>query len=343
MARVAGALPWPVETRRLRFLARYQTGKPRFRPSLAHIDQGASDPLAPPWPDLILTIGRRPSMAALWVKVQSGGTTRLVIIGRPRRFIDRFDLVLAPPQYRVPKRPNVLPLALPLLAVDADAVRREAEAWRDRLAPLPRPLTAVLVGGPTGHFIFDEAVAVHLVTSVLNQTGGTGTLFVTTSRRTPAPVIRALERTLPRTATLYQWSGSDSANPYKALLGLADSFVVTGDSASMMVEVARLGRPLFIYPLPLRSTPLTALRRHLASRLQPPPDERVPPLLGRIGNWLYDHGMVLYSRDFEDLYRALSARGLATMLNQAPAAAPTAPPDELPQVTARIQDLLNLA
>lgn len=156
-------------------------------------------------------------------------------------------------------------------------------------------------------------------------------------------MIRALERTLPRTATLYQWSGSDSANPYKALLGLADSFVVTGDSASMMVEVARLGRPLFIYPLPLRSTPLTALRRHLASRLQPPPDERVPPLLGRIGNWLYDHGMVLYSRDFEDLYRALSARGLATMLNQAPAAAPTAPPDELPQVTARIQDLLNLA
>ncbi len=339
---VARALDWPVEVRRLRFLARYQTGKPRFRASVAHLDPAASDPLLPPWPDLVLTIGRRPSMAALWVKKQSGDATRLVIIGRPRRFLDRFDLVLAPPQYRVPDRPNVLRLALPLLAADADAVRRASDAWRERFAPLPRPVTAVLVGGPTGRFIFDERVTADLVAAVLASTGGAGTLFVTTSRRTPAAVARALELVLPSSATLYHWRAADSANPYHALLGLADSFVVTGDSASMMVEVARLGRPLLIYPLPERPSPVTALRRQLASRLQPPPVARPPSqLLGTIGSWLYDRGIVFYSRDFDDLYRALTERGLASLLRGPSSAAPTIVPDELPEVAARIRALIE--
>ena len=264
---VADALGWPVETRRLRFLARYQTGKPRFRPALVHLDRALSDPLTPPWPDLILTIGRRPSMAALWVQERSGGATRLVIIGRPRRFLERFDLVLAPPHHRVPERPNVFRLALPLLAVDAAAVHRDAASWRTRLAPLPRPLTAVLVGGPTKPFVFDERVTADLVAAVLATTGGAGSLFVTTSRRTPTSVTRELQRILPANAILYHWCDGDADNPYKALLGLADAFVVTGDSASMMVEVARLGRPLAIYPLPERPGRVLTLRRRLAARL----------------------------------------------------------------------------
>ncbi|MFO1154414.1 MAG: ELM1/GtrOC1 family putative glycosyltransferase [Rhodospirillales bacterium] len=338
---LADALQWPVEIRRLRFLPRYQTGKPRFRVSLSHIDKAASDPLVPPWPDLVLTIGRRPSMAALWVKEQSGGATRLVLIGRPRRFHDRFDLVLAPPQNRVPDRPNVVRLALPLLAADADAIRRDSDCWRERFSSLPRPLTAILVGGPTGRFIFDETVAGELVNSVLARTGSRGTLFVTTSRRTPPPVIRGLERSLPPEAVLYRWSEAASDNPYKALLGLADAFVVTGDSASMMVEVARLGRPLIIYPLPVRPSRVFALRRRLASRLQPPSgNPSQSRLTAAIGDWLYDRGLVLHSRDFDDLYRALTDRGLATLIEDSSTVPPSSPADELPQVAARIRSLV---
>jgi hypothetical protein len=109
----------------------------------------------------------------------------------------------------------------------------------------------------------------------------------------------------------------------------------------MMVEVARLGHPLFVYPLPVQPSRVTALRRGLAARLQPPADVRVSPLLAGIGNWLYDHGVVLHSRDFDDLHRALTDRGLATMLKGGSPAPATAPPDELPQVTARIRGLLS--
>ena len=108
-------------------------GKPTFAPGLDHLDPVRSDPLAPPWPDLILTIGRRPSMAALWVQDQSGGRTRIVLVGRPKRWAERFALIVAPSQFKIPPRDNLLQLDLPLMRADPEAVAgpppRGASAW----------------------------------------------------------------------------------------------------------------------------------------------------------------------------------------------------------------------
>src|SRR5512143_1625776 len=70
---IAAALGWPCERKRLFFQAPYVLGKPPFKASLYHIDAARSDPLAPPWPDLVITVGRRPAMAALWIQEQSDG------------------------------------------------------------------------------------------------------------------------------------------------------------------------------------------------------------------------------------------------------------------------------
>src|SRR5690606_41912852 len=59
---VADALGWPCERRVLQWRPPYATKKPRFRVTLDHVDRARSAPLEPPWPDLVLTIGRRPSM-----------------------------------------------------------------------------------------------------------------------------------------------------------------------------------------------------------------------------------------------------------------------------------------
>ena len=42
------------------------------------------------------------------------------------------------------------------------AVAAAAARWRDRLADLPRPLTALLIGGETQPFRFDRAAAQEL-------------------------------------------------------------------------------------------------------------------------------------------------------------------------------------
>jgi mitochondrial fission protein ELM1 len=336
---VADTLGSPYAVKQLTFRRRYVIGKPRFRASLYHVDRAQSDPLEPPWPDLILTVGRRPSMAALWVKERARGQARLVVIGRPKRWLDRFDLVIAPPQFHLPRRPNVLHLDLPLMRIDAAAVAAAARAWRERCADLPRPLTALLVGGPTKPYRFDQAVAARLLADawgVVQRDGGS--LYVTTSRRTPTGVVEALEAGLPAGARLYRWDGGGD-NPYQALLGLADRFIVTGDSISMMVEVARLGKPLAILALP-EDRRASRLRGELGKRLAGMGDAQGPAIMRPLADLLYRLRIAKYGRDLTEIHRRLYAQGLAVPLG-APFQAPrTRPPDDLGRAVERVRALI---
>jgi mitochondrial fission protein ELM1 len=336
---IADALGWPYEVKDLVFRARYVKGKPLFRTSLHHVDRTRSSPLEPPWPDLILTVGRRPLMAALWVKAQAKGGTRLVVVGRPKGFLDRFDLVIAPPQFHLPCRANVLRLDLPLMRVDAAAVAAAAEAWRDRLAAMPRPLVALLVGGPTRPYVFDAAVARDLIEQCRKAAAAEGgSLYVTTSRRTPPAVVEALAAALPTGARLYRWdAGGD--NPYHALLGLADRLVVTGDSISMMVEVARLGKPLAIFALPATGRWLRlrgALGQRLAALGHGPAG-----LLASLADGLYRLRIAKYARDLPEIHRRLYARGLAVPLGQPFQPPQTRPSDDLARAVERVRALMS--
>jgi mitochondrial fission protein ELM1 len=336
---IADALGWPFVVKDLVFRTPYVMGKPHFRASLYHIDRARSAPLEPPWPDLVLTVGRRPSMAALWVKAQTQGRARLVVVGRPKRWLDRFDLVIAPPQFQIPVRPNVLHLDLPLMRVDEAAVATAADVWRPRFADLPRPLIALLVGGPTKPYVFDQTVARRLIEQcrhVAEAAGGT--LYVTTSRRTPAAVVEAIAAALPVAARLYRWdAGGD--NPYHALLGLADRFVVTGDSISMMVEVARLGKPLAIFALPASGRWLR-LRSALGQRLATLGDAPASSLAA-LADTLYRVRIAKYGRDLSEIHRRLYARGLAVPLGQPFPPPQMRPSDDLRQAVARVQALMS--
>jgi mitochondrial fission protein ELM1 len=305
---VADALGWPLERRRIAMLEQWRVGKPRVRASLDHVDLARSDALVPPWPDLVLAIGRRLSMVALWIRAQAGGRTRIVMIGQPRRLARRFDLIVVSAQYRGCAHRNVLRLELPLMRVDVDAVAAAAREWAPRLADLPRPLTAVFVGGPTKPVVLDAGVARTLAARAAAAAAG-GTLYVTTSRRTPAAVTDALAASLVPPARLHRFGAPGQANPYRALLGLADRFVVTSDSVTMMVEVARLGRPLAIFPLPFAPG---RFWRRLGSQ-----------------------------RDLEAIPRLLIERGLAVWLGEPFHPVTASVPDELPAVVERISALFE--
>jgi mitochondrial fission protein ELM1 len=331
---LADALGWAYETKQLFPKTEWMLGKPAFRPGMQHLDLARSANLKPPWPDLIITIGRRCAMAALWAQDQSAGQSRIVLIGRPKRQPERFALIVAPGQFRIPSRSNLVQLDLPLLRADADAVAAATIASRDRFAALPRPLTAVLVGGPTKPYRFDAETARDLVRclrTMLARDGGS--LYVTTSRRTGAEVTEALASALPEGTPVYRWSAAaDADNPYLALLGLADRFVVTGDSISMMVEVASLGRPLAIFPLPVKeglANRVRAARATLVARAG-------GGVAGRLVHLLHRLGIVSYARDLTAIHRCLIQRGLAVRLGE-PFHSPAGRlEDELDQAVARI-------
>ncbi len=338
---LADALGWPYEERILAMRSRYVTGKPWVRPSLHHINLAESDALAPPWPDLILTCGRRPSMAALWIAGQSGGKARVVMVGRPRRLFDRFDLIVTFPPYRLPARPNIHHLQLPLMRLDETEVRAAAAAAETRFADMPRPLTALLVGGPTKSILFDRAVAERLIAEAarLTEQAG-GSLYVTTSRRTPAKVIAAIEAGLPAGGRLYRWAPGVRDNPYRALLGLADRFIVTGDSISMLVEVARLGKPLAVFAQPPSRRPGQRLLRFLERCHERTETGIAGRLAAPFADGLNRLGLVGYSRRLGGLHQHLVNQGFAVPLGQ-PFPTPAAGASEdLAPVAARIKSLL---
>ncbi len=335
---IADALGWPYTRKELHFKARYETGKPRFRATLQHVDTDRSDPLAPPWPDIILTVGRRPAMAALWVRRQSRRHSKLVLIGRPRRGLHPYSLVIVSPQFRVPALKNVLQLELPLMRVDRNRIAGGAEQWRDAFAELPRPLTAVLVGGVTRPYRLDAEVARDLAARTAEAADGQGTLYFTTSRRTGAGVAEALEAAAPPGSRVFHWTPEASENPYLGLLALADRFVVTGDSISMMTEVVRLGRPLAIYSLPVRF-PLFQRFRSFVANLFLPLEGRALPFLRDLGEGLFRLGAIGYIRDLGAMHERLIASGLAVRLGDPFPEGRSEVPDALHQVVERIRGL----
>jgi hypothetical protein len=277
----------------------------------------------------------------LWIRAQSEGRTRLVIIGRPRRYADQFDLIVAPCQYRVPALPNVMRLELPLMRPDPAALDRARTSWADRFEVLPRPLIAVLIGGPTRPHRFDASVTATLLRQceALRQRTG-GTLYVSTSRRTPPEVVVELQRQVPHGAHLYRWGDPDSENPYLGLLALADLFVVTGDSISMMVEVVRNRGLLAIYPLP--KSPLGRLWQRLTGLLFPLRcDSWGLALTTWLGRLLYRAGLMGYPRDLSLVERFLVDNGYAVELGDELPCPGRAPQDDLTEVVDRIRRLLE--
>jgi mitochondrial fission protein ELM1 len=333
---VVEALGWDCERKMIQWRPPYTTEKPRFGVTLDHVDPARSAPLEPPWPDLVLTIGRRPSMVGLWIKARSGDRTRLVLFGKPSGMMDRFDLVVAGAEVQLPPLANVVPIRLPLMRARAADIEAAAATWRPRLAPLPRPLIAILVGGPTRPFGFDARVSEQLCRLAVQIAAAGGTPYVTTSRRTPQSVVETLRAQLPGSTQLFEWATESADNPYLALLGLADGFVVTGDSVSMMAEVVRARKPLAILDLPLgRFGALDQWRRTLARRLFEA-DGRLRRLLVAAA---YRARLLGATRDFRAFHRMLRARSLAVRAGEPLLPPRGAVPDDLPTVVARIRAL----
>lgn len=316
---LARALGWECEEKAIYMAPVWVDGKPPLRASLDHVDLDRSDPLEGPWPDLVITAGRRLSSVGLWIKRASIGKTRLVVIGKPRGRAADLDLIVVAAHYVMPDADNVVRHALPLMQVDPQVLAEAKKAWVGRLLLLPRPLTALMIGGPTGGLRFDVETARTLVLQTQQLVEShRGSLYITTSRRTPRAVAEWLRETCSSSVqlSLYDPDALPGANPYQGLLALADNFVVTTDSLSMMVEVAGLGRPLALYPLPrdegaleLALTAVGLLRR-LSPRTDPIP---AGGLASRLFAWF---GWPIHSRDLSAIPRVLVEQGQASWLGE---------------------------
>lgn len=253
------------------------------------------------FPDLMIAAGGRCAALARWVKRESGGKTKVVIVGRPWARLDDFDLVVTTPQYALPKRPNVLHNMLPLNRVDRDRVEEAKAVWAERFRELPRPWIGALIGGDSGSFRFTEECAQGLtrrLNAMAAESGGS--LLISTSARTPRQAVDTLNNGLTAPHHLHIWRPRQAENPYAAIVGLSDRLVISSESASMIAEAVNSGKPVELFHP----------QERLLSRLL----TRGPKALGL--KWLMQLGPYLGywtpPRDMRRLHRALARRELPT-------------------------------
>ncbi len=247
---LAEALGWPYEIKRFVYKKTELLSNLLLGPTLAGIRKSASTRMMPPWPDLLITAGRRNEPIARWIQKQSNHSTRIVHIGRPWAQPACFDLIVTTPQYQIPSAPNILCNTLPLHRITKERLAQAAEKWQARLAHLPRPYLAMFVGGNSGVHTLDPATAERLgrEANAMAESMG-GSLLITSSARTPAAAFAILRDTIHAPASIFEWQPDSKDNPYFSYLGLADAFIVTGESISMLTEACITRKPVYIFDL----------------------------------------------------------------------------------------------
>ena len=258
--RAAEAMDLPYEVKHVAVRPEFETAKPPVTASLDHLDLKASDPLQTPWPDLVITIGRRLSSVALWIKQQSMHKTRIALFNAPKGEASAFDLLVVPAYYNMPDSSRLCRIGLPLIAIDQPRITDAFDQFSATLGALAKPLHVLLLGGDMGAQKLDPAFAASIIAKMRGSFAASGSIYASTSRRTSNAAIGAVERNLKPGDHLYRWSPDTENNPYLGLLAHGDTFTVTSDSLSMMTEVARLGKPLAIAEPPLQHSPLLWLR-----------------------------------------------------------------------------------
>jgi mitochondrial fission protein ELM1 len=201
----------------------------------------------------------------------------VVQVQDPRIDPARFDLVVVNQHDRL-RGPNVIVTRTALHRVTQERLQAARVAWRRRLAPLPRPLVSVLVGGSNGRLRLGPAEAEALAQrlAVLAKRDGAG-LAITPSRRTAPEVREILQQALaPLGAWIWDMEGD---NPYFGLLALADAIVVTSDSISMLSEAVATHAPVLLFDLPGRSGRIARFRQAMLE------SERVRLFTGRLESW----------------------------------------------------------
>jgi uncharacterized protein len=277
----AEAVGLPFSLKRVRIKGAMRVVPARFQiyvsPAALLRSVQSNEPLQPPWPRLVISIGPRCAPIALAIKRASGAFG--LHIGHPKVPAQLFDLVAAPLHDNVEGN-NVVTTFGAVHSVTKARLAEAAKRFAPRAEPLPHPRIAILLGGESAAFSFPPEIAATLGTELAALVRGAGgSLLARPSRRTRADSLAALSAAIKGVPHIV-WDGSGD-NPYFAFLALADAIVATEDSVNMVTEAAGTGKPVYIQALKGRSRQLARFHALMQER------GATRPFEGRLETWTY--------------------------------------------------------
>ncbi|WP_370337910.1 mitochondrial fission ELM1 family protein [Parvularcula marina] len=243
---VARLTPAYIERKRIAIRAPFDK-LPRMLmgPSLSRLSAD-SDSLDPPWPDLWIGCGRRVVPLSIEMKRH---VPMVVQTQDPRARLGGFDLVI-PPEHDELKGDNVFPILGSPNRLEENRLRTEAGMLIEDLGlDEDQRYAAVLIGGDSKDYQMTGPVITLMLEALAAAEDEGYRLLITPSRRTPEFVKHHLREALP---DAWIWDGEPVGrvvNPYFGMLGVAERFYVTGESANMLTDAAFTGKPIHMLPL----------------------------------------------------------------------------------------------
>ncbi len=250
---IANALDIPYEVKRTALNQPWKT----LSPYLGFEGYKSFSPaLEPPWPDILITSGRKSIAASRYIKKMSDGATFTVQIQDPRISSKHFDLV-AVPRHDPLRGDNVIVTHASPNKITA-ALLEEAKVRFSFLEKYHGPRFAVLIGGSSKAYKMTSLITRNLAQTLSHINGS---LMITCSRRTSTKNRSTLANSL-RNDTNYFWDNKEE-NPYLGLLAWADYLLVTADSASMISECCSTGKPVYMIDLEGGAERISTLHNNL--------------------------------------------------------------------------------
>ena len=360
VAAVADGLGWPTRRIDARFGGRSRWPLAERGAHLAGLEQDAEAAgLTEPWPDLLITAGRRAAPVARWIRARARGRTRVVALGpKAATPADAVDLAITPRGANLFPHPNRLETDRPFVSTLTS--ERGAVAWRERIEEIPGRKLLVAIGSGTRRLGLDAGSAESLGRLVAESAADLGmSVVVSASRHADDEVFQGCLRGLGRPALVHRETPDQrpEERPWRALIDASDLYVMVGLGETALAELVSTGRPVFLSPQ-LRGglTPWSRLRAAVLSvivdRAQARPQNDRGTTRPQEGLELYaarliDRGWVRPRRDAEALRGRLVRAGHARLL-RAPIRATdlegfaAVPEDEMAPAVERIRAMLGV-
>lgn len=220
--------------------------------TLLGVDRRLSDALNDDFPDIVMSISRRTVPVARYIRKKSGNRTKIVQLMYPDGGIGlkEMDLVVVPQHDNAKKQqiPNAITILGAPTKIFPEKLSEAKNKWQPVFSDLPRPYTAVIIGGAIKGRPWPLENAVDLadnIKKIIDQTGGS--LLITTSRRTGKEAQDIImEKLSGIPAYTYIW-GEKKENPLLGFYACADRIITTADSVSMCSEACGTGVPVLLY------------------------------------------------------------------------------------------------
>lgn len=248
------------------------------------------DTLTPPWPDVVISCGKRAVAPCAAIRRKSGGSTIAVHIQQPNVPSDRFDLIVVP-EHDDLRGENVHVTRAAVHRVTRERLAAEAGKAKGKAGGQAggkaggkdgsKDIVVVLIGGSNNRHRLTDRVAQRLGEQLAALCSARPTdLRITPSRRTDPSAVTILRDRLAGTGARI-WDGSGD-NPYFSWLAVADFVLVTWDSVSMTSEALATGQPVYVLPLDGKSRRIDRFQARLREQ------GYTRPFTGTLDRWTYD-------------------------------------------------------